>query len=76
MALVKVEGTSFVRDTESMALINNDDTSRNDYYSKVRMIHNQKEELNKVRSEIDDLKDNVSEIKSLLLQLLDKGSNG
>jgi hypothetical protein len=76
MALVKVTGTNFIRDTDSMALINTDEVGKNEYYSKVKLITNQKEELNKVKSEIDSIKGDVSEIKQLILQLLNKGSDG
>lgn len=74
--LVKVTDSTFVRDIQSGALINQDYSSRDEYYAKVRLITNQKEELNTVRSEIDNIKNDVSEIKQLLFALLNKGSNG
>lgn len=74
--LVKVNDSTFVRDIQSGALINQDYSSRDEYYAKVKMITNQKEELNTVRSEIDNIKNDVSEIKQLLIALLNKGSNG
>ena len=74
--LVKVNDSTFVRDIQSGALINQDYSSRDEYYAKVRLITNQKEELNTVRSEIDNIKNDVSEIKQLLFALLNKGSNG
>lgn len=74
--LVKVNDSTFVRDIQSGALINQDYSSRDEYYAKVRLITNQKEELNTVRSEIDNIKNDVSEIKQLLIALLNKGSNG
>lgn len=37
---------------------------------------NQKDEINKVRQEMDIIKNEMSEIKQLMLQLLGKGSNG
>lgn len=76
MPLVKVNNTNFIRDTKSMALINTDDTARNEYYAKVQMLRTQKQEINNVRKEIDDIKNDMSEIKQLVLQLLGKGSNG
>jgi hypothetical protein len=76
MSLVKVPDTNLLRDTRSMALINTDETARNEYFSKVQMIRVQKQEINTVKSEIDSLKNDVGEIKKLLLQLMDKGSNG
>jgi hypothetical protein len=76
MQLVKIPDTNLVRDTQSMALINTNEAERNDYLSKVQMMRVQKHEINTVKSEINSLKDDVSEIKKLLLQLMDKGSNG
>ena len=72
--LVKVTGTNFVRDTSSMGLINNDDVSRNDYYSKVRMLKTQKDEINTVKAEIAGIKDDVNEIKNLMLKLLERNN--
>jgi hypothetical protein len=71
--LVKVNGTNMMRDTASMALINTDQTSKNEYYNKVRMIQNQKEEINKVKTEIESLKIDLGDIKEMMKQLLAKG---
>jgi uncharacterized coiled-coil DUF342 family protein len=73
--LVKVPNTPFVRDTESMALINTDTAAQEEYYSKVRIIQNQKQEINTVRTEIDEVRNQLEEIKNLVAKLLDKGSN-
>jgi len=72
--LVKVTGTNFVRDTGSMGLINTDDVSRNEYYSKVRMLKTQKDEINTVKAEIAGIKDDVNEIKHLMLKLLERNN--
>jgi hypothetical protein len=73
--LVKVPGTSFVRDTNTMALINVDSKEKIEYQNKVRMMQSQKEEINNVREEINSVKDDVKEIKELILKLLEnKGS--
>jgi hypothetical protein len=76
MPIVRVTGTNFVRDTNSMALINTDDASKNEYYVKARMLKTQKDEINIVKSEIASIKEDMNEIKSLMVQLLEKGSNG
>lgn len=55
-----------------MALFNIDITAKNDYVSKMNMILTQKEELNNVRQEIDGIKTDMSDIKSLLNKLLEK----
>jgi septal ring factor EnvC (AmiA/AmiB activator) len=68
--LVKVNDSTFVRDTESRALINQDHKGREEYYAKVRMLNNQKTEINKVNAEINQIKSEMSDIKDLLKQLL------
>lgn len=69
MALVKVEGTTFVRDTKTMALINTDVAGLEDYKMKTTLINNQKSEINKVKNEIDEIRNDVQIIKELLMQL-------
>lgn len=74
--LLDVKDTKFVRDTNSMALINNDRRSKDEYYEKVRMLKAQKDEINNLKAEISTVKNDVSEIKNLLLQLIGKERNG
>jgi hypothetical protein len=76
MAIVKVEGTNFYRDTKTLALINSDTTGKEEYLAKKKLLSNQKEEINKVRLEINEIKNDLSDIKSLMLQILEKGKNG
>lgn len=76
MSLVKVTGTQFVRDTNSMALMNTDDIAKNEYYAKVRLLKTQKEEINTVKTEIAGIKDDMNEIKLLMQKLLEKGTHG
>jgi len=71
--LVKIPGTNFVRDTSSMALINKDVNGLEDYKVKRKMMATQKEEINNIKIEMDSIKSDVSEIKQLIRQLLDKG---
>lgn len=75
MTLVPIPGTTLVRETNSMALINQDKNGLEQYLKKRHLMEVQKEEINKVKSEIADIKDDVQEIKQLMLQLLNKGSN-
>jgi cell shape-determining protein MreC len=70
--LVRVNNTEMVRDTESMALLNTNITEKNEYYAKARLLKNQKDELNKVNTEISELKNEMNDIKSLLKQLIDR----
>lgn len=76
METVKVEGTNFVRELKSMGLSNLDIFSKNDYYSKVRMMKSQKDEINNIRKDVNSLRTDMQDIKSLLEQLLNKGTNG
>ena len=75
--LVKIPGTTFVRDTKTMALINTDLAGLEEYRMKSKLLNNQKQEINNIKSDINELKDDIGEIKKLMLQLLGKeGSNG
>lgn len=73
--LVKIPDTQLYRDTDSMALINADEVARNEYLSKVNMVKIQKQEINTVKAEIANVKEDVKEIKQLLLKLMEH-SNG
>jgi septal ring factor EnvC (AmiA/AmiB activator) len=68
--LVRVNDSTFVRDTETRALINQDYTGRDEYYAKVKLLNGQKNEINKVNAEINQIKSEMSDIKDLLKQLL------
>jgi hypothetical protein len=72
MAIVKIPGTTYVRDTKTMALINTDMAGLEDYKMKSTLINNQKSEINKVKNEINELRDDVRTIKELLIQLSGK----
>lgn len=73
---VKVEGTSFVREIKSMGLSNMDTISKDEYHNKVRLLKNQKHEINTIKSELSDVRNDITEIKEMLSQLIGKGSNG
>lgn len=74
--LVQTENPNFVRDTSSMALINKNYSAKEEYYSKLKIITSQKEEINTIKSNISSMKNDMTEIKELLAQLLGKGTNG
>jgi cell shape-determining protein MreC len=73
---VKVEGTNFIREVSSMGLSNMDVSSRDEYYNKVRLLKGQKQEINSIKSELSDVRNDITEIKEMLSQLIGKGSNG
>jgi hypothetical protein len=76
MELLKVKGTKLVRDTRSGAIINQDKTGLDEYLAKRRGMQAQKDEINKVKSDILEMKSDMADIKDLLKKLLEKGSNG
>lgn len=73
---VKVEGTSFIREVSSMGLSNLDNNAREEYYAKVRLLKTQKQEINSIKCELSDVKNDITEIKQMLAQLIGKGTNG
>jgi hypothetical protein len=68
--LVKIPGTTFVRDTKTMALINTDLAGLEEYRMKSKLLNNQKQEINNVKEELNEVRGEMKEIKGLLLQLL------
>lgn len=73
--IVKVTGTTFVRDLNSGALVNKDTSGLQAYQEKRKLAESQRTEINKVQSEIRSMKDDMASIKELLNKLLEK-SNG
>jgi len=67
--LVKIPGTTYVRDTNTMALINTDQNGLDDYKVKSKLLNTQKTEINNIKSEINEIRNDVGVIKELLLQL-------
>jgi hypothetical protein len=73
---VKVNGTNFVRDTDTMALINKDVNGLQEYNMKRRMAQVQREEINNVKSQVAEIREDMNEVKALLLKLIGKDTNG
>lgn len=73
MALVPVNGTKLYRDTETMALINKDVSGAQEYQARRRFAESQKEQINNVKMEVDSIKNDISDIKKLMVKLLEKG---
>ena len=75
--LVKIEGQNHLyRDTNTMALVNRDTSARDDYLMKRKLLQTQKQEINNVKQEMESIKSDVLEIKEMMRQLLNKGTNG
>lgn len=73
MALLPINGTNLYRDTESMALINKDVSGAEDYKVKRKFAEVQAQQINNVRAEMDNIKNDISDIKKLMVKLLEKG---
>lgn len=73
MSLVPIPDTSFVRDTASMALINQDKNGLDAYIKQRNVLLAQKQEINTIKSDIDSIRNDMQEIKSLMMQLINKG---
>lgn len=72
MSLVQIPETTFVRDTTSMALINQDRNGLDAYIKQRNVLVAQKHEINTVKSEIQSIKEDMLEIKQLMMQLIEK----
>ena len=69
---LKVEGhNNLVRETDSKAIINTDKTAYRQYMKAMEQKRKQKDQLRDAVREINSLKCEMHEIKSLLLQLVD-----
>ena len=72
--LLQIPNTTLVRDTNSMALINNDKNGLQEYYRKRERLATQASEINNMKSDINNIKEDLGELKSLLIQLLEKSN--
>jgi len=72
MSLIPIPGTTMVRDTNSMALINRDLSGLQEYQNKRNFLASQRQEINRMKTDIADVKDDIKEIKLLILQLIGK----
>lgn len=73
MSLVKIPDTTYVRDTTSMALINQDKNGLEAYIKQRNVMLLQKQEINNIKSDIDSIRGDLQEIKMMMSQLINKG---
>lgn len=73
MSLVQIPETTYVRDTASMALINQDKNGLEAYIKQRNVLLAQKQEINTIKSDIDSIRNDMQEIKGLMMQLINKG---
>lgn len=73
MSLVQIPETTYVRDTTSMALINQDKSGLEAYIKQRNVLLSQKQEINSIKSDIDSIRNDMQEIKMMVSQLINKG---
>jgi hypothetical protein len=56
-----------------MALINKDVSGAQEYQARRKFAESQKEQINNVKMEMDSIKNDISDIKKLMVKLLEKG---
>lgn len=68
---LKVEGkVNLVRDTETSAIINTDTSGYQAYITNRNKLLSDKERIDKLETQVSDIKGDLSEIKDLLLKAL------
>jgi len=73
MKFARVEDEpNLVRDTHSRAILNVDISGLEAYKIQKRARFNQKNQINRLTDDVNQLKEEMSEIKNLLICLLDK----
>jgi len=71
MSLIKVKDHEHLfRDSHSKAILNTDRAALEDYYAKVEFLRKQKVEQEDIKQRISTLEQNMSEIKSLLQDIV------
>jgi len=65
---VKTENPGYVRDTDSMAVINTDIESFKNY----KLMREEKLKVQRLTSEVDSLKQDLNQLKNLLTKVLEK----
>ena len=73
---IPVEGNSgFYRDSESTAIINKDKKAYLAYMQRKKSVENKNIELDQMKEDINNVKDELGEIKGLLSTLVQKLNN-
>jgi hypothetical protein len=74
---VRIEDTALIRDIHSKAILNTDKAGLNDYLMKREIAKKQQAEQVQTKDRLDKIENDMSEIKNLLVQLVNTGkSNG
>jgi hypothetical protein len=76
MSLVQIKNNEgLVRDTHSKAILNTDKKALSDYLMKVEIAKRQNAEKEETKMRLNKLEENMSEIKSLLLEIAQLRNN-
>ena len=73
MAHVRIEDTALIRDIHSKAILNTDKAGLNDYLIKREIAKKQQAEQLQNKDRLTKLEEEMSEIKNLLVQLVNTG---
>lgn len=74
MKHLKVKDTELVREVNSNAIINRDKEELNSYLTKRKFLAQQKNDVEKLKSEMVDIKTDINEIKNLLIKILERNN--
>lgn len=73
MSLVKVEGKDdFHRDSKSRAIINTDHSKFEAYMNNRNRLSSEKERVNQLEEKVENLSDDISDIKSMLKTFIEQ----
>lgn len=73
MKEIKVEGhPDLVRDTASRAIVNKNQNEYENYIQTARKKQEEKNRINSIESDLSSLKSEINEIKSLLINMINK----
>jgi len=70
---VRIEDTALIRDIHSKAILNTDKAGLNDYLMKREIAKKQQAEQSQNKDRLTKLEEDMSEIKNLLVQLVNTG---
>ena len=71
MSYLKVEGHSgLFRDPKTNSIVNQNQTGYNEYITQKKLRTNDNDNIDKMKEDLDNLKNEIGEIKSLLKELV------
>ena len=73
MAHVRIKDTTLIRDIHSKAILNTDKAGLNDYLMKREIAKKQQAEQVQTKDRLDKIENDMSDIKNLLVQLVNTG---